>query len=202
MPMEFHEIRVSGKTLWIDGFVKGFLAARNAAGALIDAEQEEIACQTHTEKLREKLGFSHETRHYLCPPRLLALFEEMEAASEAAGKALRVNKGPLYSGLSFRFHFSVFSREDGRRFRERFDDLPEEVAVRWTRPIREIIDPTARGAELYTPVHEYELSGEGIAEGGIPGVLELYRWCRNEELVSLEAAVLEEASNPPGVEAP
>lgn len=202
MSTEFHEIRVSGKTLWVDGFVKGFLAARNAAGALIDAEQEEIACQTHTEKLREKLGFSHETRHYLCPPGLVKLFAEMETASEAAGRPLRVNRGPLYSGLSFRFHFSVFSREDGRRFRDRFDAPPEGVAVRWARPIREIIDPAARGTELYTPVHEYELSGDGLAEGAIPGVLELYRWCRDEDLVSLEAAVLKEASHPPGVESP
>ncbi|MBP7867840.1 MAG: hypothetical protein KA419_18065 [Acidobacteria bacterium] len=197
MPTEFHEIRVSGKTFWIDGFVKGFLAARNAAGELIDAEQEEIACQTHTEKLREKLGFSQETRHYLCPPGLLTLFEEMESASEAAGKPIKVNKGPLYSSLSFRLHFSVFSREEGRRFRERFDDLPQDVAIRWARPILEIIDPTARGAELYTPVHEYELSGDGLVEGGIPGVLELYRWCRNEDLVSLEAAVLKEAPPSP-----
>ncbi len=51
-------------------------------------------------------------------------------------------------------------------------------------------DPDAKGVELYAPTHHYELRGKGTVEGAVDGVVELYRYCRMEDLIHQDEAVL------------
>jgi hypothetical protein len=40
---------------------------------------------------------------------------------------------------------------------------------------KEIVDPGAKGVEVYTPAHEYEFKGKGHIRGEVPGVLDMHK---------------------------
>ena len=101
----------------------------------------------------------------------------------------RVETRPI-AGARFEFSIAAYSEEHGRRILDWFERLPEGVRLEPAEPFRVRRDPRARGNEMYAPVHEYELRGEGAVEGELGGVLALLRLCRAEDLVRVRRAVL------------
>jgi hypothetical protein len=94
------------------------------------------------------------------------------------------------AGARFRFFARIFSREHAGRIRRLLTELPEGARAMPGSQWEEREDPDAKGEELYAPVHEYELKGDGGVEGELLAVLDVYRRCRDEELIRVERAEL------------
>jgi hypothetical protein len=191
----YHEMVIEGRRGQAMGFVHGYLAGRDLTDEVFDAEAEGVCCESFREKFREFLNPKRETIHILVPEHLVEQVKESLARSRERDMPLTLLHERVLSGLRFSYSFQVFSRKHGRRIRSWFESPPEGVSLSRKAVMAERIDPGAKGIEMYSPVHDYELKGKGSVEGSVRGVLEFYRLCRDEELVGTgELEPLVEAS--------
>lgn len=190
MAEEFVELVVDGPRGWDIGFVRGFLAGRGLEAPILQAEEEGFACESFAEKAREVFQPGRERMHLLVPRGASALVKEAVTESAARGQAMAVRSERPLAGARFRFFARIFSRVHGERIRRLLTELPEGARAMTGSRWEEREDPDAKGEELYAPVHEYELKGEGAVEGELLAVLDVYRRCREEELIRVERAEL------------
>lgn len=168
--------------------MRGFLKGRGLDVPLLHAEEEGFACEPLAEKFREFLHPGSETVHLLIPMKTLERVKEAVAQSASQGHAMAIREERPVSGARFGFYLHVFSREHGASVRKLLTDLPAGARPAPETHWEETEDPSAKGDELYAPAHEYELKGEGGVEGDLLAVLEVYRKCREEELIRVEKA--------------
>jgi hypothetical protein len=190
MAGRFVEVVVEGPKGWDLGFVQGFLKARGVESPVLDAEAEGFDCSGFRERLEELLHPGRERLHLIVPHALETVLREALEASREGPHPLHLVARRAIRGAAFSFSFRIFSREVGARVKALLLHPPEEVLVQWTGPLEERIDPRARGAELYAPAHDYELTGEGICTGSLEGVLVLHRGLQREEPVHLRSLEL------------
>jgi hypothetical protein len=190
----YHELVIEGRRGLAMGFVHGYLAGRELTDEVFDAEAEGVCCESFREKFREFLNPKRETIHLLVPEHLVDKAKEALVRSGERDISLRLLHERVIDRLRFSYSFQVYSREHGRRIRSWFEEPPEGVTLSRKAVMAERIDPDAKGIEMYSPVHDYELKGKGTVEGAVRGVLEFYRLCRDEELIQtgeLEPVVAE-----------
>lgn len=190
MAGDYVEVVVEGPKGWDRGFLQGFLRARGAEGTVLDADSEGFDCSGFRERLEELVHPGRERLHLIAPRGLEALLEEAVEASRQGEHPLRLVARRPVRGAAFSFSLRLFSREVGERVKALLFHPPAGVRVEWAAPLEERIDPKARGAELYAPVHDYELRGEGTCTGSLEGILGLHRALRREEPVHLRSLEL------------
>lgn len=179
----YHEMVIEGPRGLALGFVHGYLAGRGLTDQVFDAEAEGVCCESFREKFREFLNPKRETVHLLVPESLAEKAKEALARSRERDIPLTLLHERVIARLRFSYSFQIFSREHGKRIRSWFESLPEGVSLSRKAVLAERIDPEAKGIEMYSPVHDYELRGKGTVEGEVSGVLEFHRLCRDEELI-------------------
>jgi hypothetical protein len=184
------EVVVEGPRGRARGFVEGYLTGRGVGARLLDAEEEGFGRDTLREQLREFLHPRAEVLHLLVPAEALDPVREAVDAAASAGVPVAIRRVLQVVGASFEFSFSAFSREHGRRLVSLVESLPREVRVLRDAPFEERVDPTARGIEAYSPVHEYEIRGKGTVEGDFEGVLAVRRRMCEESAIHLHRAEL------------
>ncbi|MCZ7583963.1 MAG: hypothetical protein M5R36_11810 [Deltaproteobacteria bacterium] len=84
----------------------------------------------------------------------------------------------------FDFSFECYNRDHAAVIKKIFSDLPEGVALEGFSP-RELEDESAKGAELYSPTHDYEFTGKGTAKGPVRGLLALKKAAQDEPLIDV-----------------
>jgi hypothetical protein len=190
MAERYVEMVIDGPSGWDLGFIRGFLRGRALGGGVLDAEAEGFDCGSLRERLREVLHPGRETLHLLVPEDLVPTVREAVAESKSAGHPMAIRHERPLTGARFKFEMRVSSREHGKRFLDRLQHLPAGARHAEGTRFDEKEDPNARGVELYAPTHEYELVARGGVEGDLLPVLELYRFCRGEDLIHQDGAEL------------
>ncbi len=88
---------------------------------------------------------------------------------------IRVDSSRPIDHGELEFEFRCYSRSDGVAIREVVEtELPQGVVVEGYET-EESIDSKAKGSEMYSPVHEYDLRGKGRFHGPIEGIIVLGR---------------------------
>ena len=181
MSTSYHEFVIQGPRDWLLGFLHGYLEARGRKERLLDGEHEGFDCEPLRERLRELLHLGAETSHLLVPDAVAEhVREAIRTAASAEHPVRLVGEEPVRC-VRFRFSFAIYSKTHAERIRTYFRDLPEGARVE--ADFKTVEDPSAKGVEAYAPVHDFEFEGEGTVEGTVDGVVEVYRKCRNEELI-------------------
>ena len=188
--MRYHELVIEGPRGWGAGFVHGFLEGRGSRLEVLDAEGEGFEVESLRERIRELLVPTAEILHLVVPEPLVADIRRAVKSSASRGRAMTIRIEHAVTGIRFRFEFSVYSRQHATRLRRRLEQLPPGARLSQGTSFTETRDPDAGGLELYAPVHQYELRGEGEVEGDLEAVLPIYRFCRDEELVQVSCAEL------------
>ena len=70
----------------------------------------------------------------------------------------------------FHFDFETPSREVAGAIKKIIAKLPAGVATMDYAP-EEIVNPDAKGAEVYSPAHDFIFRGKGVLEGDVEGVI-------------------------------
>jgi len=190
MGERYHEMVIEGPRGRLHGFIEGYLGGRGIDKPVIDAEREGINCQPFLERISDLLHPTSEVLHLLVPEDVApvlrkALEKEAPPDLHAVIKAERV-----IVGARFAFSFAIYSREHAARVKERFTQLPEGVRLTPDTHFEEKEHPASSGVEVYAPVHDFSFTGKGTVTGDVEGVLELFQFCRDEDLIEHRPAEL------------
>jgi hypothetical protein len=98
------------------------------------------------------------------------LVPALKDAAERLGFRIVTNR--RMRSARFSFKFSTYSRDVARDLKRTLKSLPVSLDLYDFKP-KERIDPSARGPELYSPVHDYEYRGRGKLRGEIEPLLKI-----------------------------
>jgi len=188
--MRYYELVIEGPRGWGTGFLHGFLLGRGCRQAVLDAEEEGFDVESLREQIRELLLPMAEILHLVVPGPLAADVRRAVKAAASRGRTMTIRREHAITGTRFHFEFSIYSPRHASRLRRLLEHLPAGAHLSKGTSFTEIRDPDAGGLEMYAPVHQYELRGEGEVEGDLEAVLPIYRLCRDEELVQVSCAEL------------
>ncbi len=152
------------------GFVEGYRAARPDAGPIWVAGLENVDLDGFLTALRTRLNLE---RHLILGREMAETFRE--ALSRSRLLDLEVGEIRPIDHAELPFRFECYSRREGEAIRRLVEeDLPEGIRLEGYE-VEEIVREDARGVELYGPVHDYILRGEGRYVGDVPGIIEMSR---------------------------
>lgn len=183
MANRWMEIVLEGPRGWTIGFVQGYVAGRLPGAAAYDAELEGCDVSSVRERIRELVDRAHEIAHVLVAEDAVPVARESVEQASTLRPGVDVRLERWIGSARFSFSLECYSRESAERIRQHFRDMPEGVRVSAESRIQEFVDPEASGAEVYAPVHDFELTGSGALLGDVEGIVRMHRLLANEELV-------------------
>jgi hypothetical protein len=165
---QFVRLELKGDTDVAVAFIEGYRLATPESERVWYSHWEPIKTAGWFDKLRERIG----SQVRVVMPETMA-DRVAEAVTETPRLKLEVGERSLIRDAVFDFSFRVFSPDEASGIRRLLEeDLPDGVSLD-DYEHEEKRDPSAKGIELYSPVHEYEFSGSGRYVGTVPGVFEM-----------------------------
>jgi len=187
MPSNLVEIMIKGEPDMIKGFVIGFLEGRGNQG---DTFIEEKCI------LEEDSPLSMVIHFFSGRPHIIPVIAD-SGMRESLCQALQRRKEDVPSeivsirevmGASFDFHYKTFSRELGKTLNDFFSNLPSGIQFKGDYKHEEKIDLEGKGIEAYAPLHDYEIKGSGVVQGGAKEIYKFY--CRSGQFEVVELGKL------------
>lgn len=119
--------------------------------------------------------------HFIVPEAFAGPFSK---AAEAARRVdVRVDSVRPIDYGDLEFDFKCFSQTDGSAIREVVEtELPEGVVLEGYET-EEDVNAGAKGPELYSPVHDYVLTGRGRFHGPIEGIIAMGRRLDDQDFI-------------------
>jgi hypothetical protein len=178
MALSYRELVIQGSEDALRGFLWGFSTAKNIRHGLIFCDDNPI----NTHHLREILKLHPNYQHVVTRA---AYHKSLVAALKATPMAFKIVSDKAVRKASFEFEFETSNKDVARSIKRLLARPPAGSKVVDYKP-REIMDPSAKGVELYSPVHDYVFSGKGRIEGNIEKLLEIYKKFSAHEFIETE----------------
>jgi len=185
----WYEITVRGTEDALRGLVAACEAAHGGKEAVVFGHDLDLEAGTLPQRLLEL--FAAGSHHLVFAPAALA--EEVVAALRSRGREAGLELETVREVVRARVPFSAeaFSRDVAEKLRQKLVmGLPPGVEGENLEET-EAQDPSARGAELYTPEHAYVYRIVGTFVGPLPGIIEMQRRARNLPFVKVKALELQ-----------
>lgn len=173
----FVHLEMHGSADEVKAFVEGFRLA-SGEQRVYSTARENIKIDGFFGSL---ISRAHGSTHFVVPSGFsIRLAEAVEAATLVD---IRVESCRSIDHGELDFEFKCFSRADGVAIREVVEtELPLGVVVEGYET-EETIDSDAKGSEMYSPVHEYVLTGRGRFHGSIEGIIALGRRLDDQDFI-------------------
>jgi hypothetical protein len=185
----WHEIVVVGGEEALRGFLAGFAACRESRDAVLLGRDAMVHAATLGERLRSLVGAAG--RHSVLAPDTVATALAGALAARGGDAELRVESVAAIASAAFAFTAEAFSPEVAGAIEAALrENVPAGVTVEAFKETEET-DDRARGAELYSPSHDYTYRAKGRVAGEITGVLEMRRRAADIDFVKAEPVELE-----------
>jgi hypothetical protein len=133
-----------------------------------------VARESAAERVLEALHLEAPVTHVILPADQAARVARAASALPAGGPRIELRADRAIREAWFDYRFRAFTRRDASAIRRALAALPAGVRAE-DAATREERDPSARGAELYAPLHDYVFSGRGRLRGPFAEVLALRR---------------------------
>ena len=184
MNKDYYEIVIEGHLDLAKGFVMGFLAGRGIEGGAFFDEACHIAEENEAGPLLRLISARGNLSTLIIGS---GLYDLLAAALRRQPQviALRIKKVRRVLSAAFACQFRTYSREAGDKIKEILSCVPEGVDGESGFEMSEKLDPEGKGVELFTPLHDYELTGKGRISGSVKGVLDLYQRLGRFEVAEL-----------------
>ena len=184
MAVMYYELVIKGNGKLLKGFVRGYEIGKSIKSGLCFCEDRPI----NTHHLKETLTFRGDHLHLLCGARIRQGFLTAIRKAEDLDFEIIADRRILKS--SFEFEFETASRKVATDIRRRIRSLPAGLKIVDYEP-NETIDPSAKGVEFYTPVHDYRFEGKGVIEGDLETLLAYHDKLTPNEFIQAEDIVIE-----------
>jgi hypothetical protein len=167
----YRELVFAGSRAVVEAFLAGVSQGLAEPLRPCFSELEGVHTEGATELLLEKLHLEAERTHVILPAEQAALVVEAGRRAEPAFTA-QSDRRIREAWLDYRF--SAYARADAGAIRESLARLPAGVAAEGAEAHEEE-NPTARGPELYAPLHAYVYAGRGRLRGPFEEILAVRR---------------------------
>lgn len=183
------ELVVEGNEKKVAGFIRGLFIGARIPDWPIFHDELGIQDETLAEQLKGWVGLTEPLTHLVVTQPGLELVRSALSDPRCHGITLRSAKH--IESASFGFKARIYNEELGRRVHDIFEKVPTGVRVIGWEPEEVRRGEDAEGVELYSPVHHYELEGEGRVEGPFRQVLYVHEQARRIEQIEDEELALE-----------
>ncbi len=190
MNERYYEVVIEGNIELIKGFVMGFLAGRGIEGGVFFDTGCRIEGACTAGPLMRLISAHDDISVVIVGSGLHDLLVTALTRQENI-IPLRIQKAREVLSAAFDCEFRTYSREVGTQLKGIVSRIPEGVDGESGFEMREKIDPEGKGVELFTPLHDYELTGKGRISGSVRGILDLYHQLGRFEVVELGELELE-----------
>ncbi len=160
----FYEVIVRGDDRDLIPYLTGYAAGSGSSG-LHFAQDAGLRVSA----LRERIKHRGELQHIICPEGDRAKLRDAVKKAAPRFEFEILEESKIERGY-FHFEFETPSRKVADALKKILAKLPAGVDAMDYEP-EEIVDPGARGAEVYSPAHEYIFRGKGVIEGDVGGVI-------------------------------
>jgi hypothetical protein len=185
----WYEIIVRGSEEALRGLVAGCEAALGGKEAVIFGHDLDLEASRFSQRLLEL--FAAGSHHLVFATSRLA--EDVVGALRGPGREAELSLESVQEVVRARMPFSAeaFSKEVADRIKQKLlSGMPPGVEGESIEESK-AEDPSARGAELYTPEHGYVYRVAGAFLGPLPGIFEMQRRARNLPFTKPKALELE-----------
>jgi hypothetical protein len=188
MEKNYYEVVFEGSYNIICGMLEGFLLGRNINWEWYSSKDSGIETETFTEILKEWASLKTRLHH-------IVLEEDFHNALQGAIRErgdlrhikLKYTKSArLIKNCSFKFTANAFAKKYGEEIKSIIGSPAKGVAIEDYTPIEEL-DISAKGVELYAPVHDYTYRGEGTARGEAGAIIAFRKVLNDHPLVQVSS---------------
>lgn len=175
MSEEYREMVVEGPPLLLKGYLAGLAVARGMdPGLVLFANEVGVDSEGILEQLAEWMHLHGVISHLLVPRSFHGDVKQgLAKASEHFG--VKVKSDRSIRSASLPFQFTAYSTKQAASVEDLFARFGDRIRFPEDYRPAETVDPSARGVEAYTAVHEYEKSGHGTVTGSLAAMMELQR---------------------------
>jgi hypothetical protein len=161
----WYEIIIRGDDRDLVPYLRGFMAAKGKTGIYFGHENGFALRELH-----DRIKHRGEVQHVFCPDvHRPALKKAIDGARPKFD--FEIVEETQVERAYFAFEFDTPSRKIANEVKKFMGDLPKGIKTTDYVP-EETVDPDARGAEMYSPAHEYRFQGKGHMEGDLGEIVE------------------------------
>jgi hypothetical protein len=174
---DFVDLEIHGSTEEATGFVEGFRLASGVEDVFF-AHRENVKSEGILDAIASTMK---RTTHIIVSAEFAVDLVRALEASTVLG--LEADAPEPLDHAEMEFAFKCFTPEDARGIRDLVEkQLPVGVVLEGFE-CSEKHDPGSKGAELYSPSHDYECEGRGLYHGPVPGIIALSRRLTDQPFV-------------------
>ena len=180
----YYEIIIKGDDELARAYVEGYFLGRGIKHGYEFGEDEALDLS----HMRDLIKYHGSVLHMICESSLRG---DLKRAVRQAPEdyEFEIVETRLIQRASFRFKFFTANRRVAGQIKRIISTLPEGVRTTDYDP-KEIVDPSARGAEVYAPTHAYEFKGKGVIEGTPDAVYDVHARMEDHQHVTVNDIVL------------
>ena len=188
-PSTFYEVVLCGPHDLIRGLLVGLSIGAGHEPVIVYADEHGISDRSLRDKLSDmfKPG-AHECQ--IIMDNVTRGLLKRRAAKVLDRTGVRIESDRRISRAEFKFEYLAYAPRYGAEITALLDHLPRGARL-VSHKNEETVNPSAKGAEGYTPVHDYELKGGGEIRGRIDRVLESHRLLDRHPLIKVDDIELE-----------
>jgi hypothetical protein len=180
----FFELIIQGDHRDLAPYLAGFAASARARGMYF-AEEAGL----HLPPLRKRILHLGEVNHVICTEALRGVLHD--ALAKAAPRyTFAVKDERRIERATFSFKVETPSQQIAKAVQAAVAKPPRGVAITDFVP-HEKLDPSAKGAEVYTPAHDYFFTAKGNVDGDI-GVIDFRQKLSSIDFVKCDEIELHE----------
>jgi len=187
--INFYEVVLCGPHDLIQGLLTGLVIGAGHEATIVYGHERGISDRSLRDKLADMLHpGTHECQVILDGATRGLLKRKARLVSLETGVDLVSER--RISSAEFKFRYLTYAPRYAEEIAALLDALPKGARL-VSHEHDEKIDPTAKGPEGYTPVHDYEVKGGGEIRGRIDLILEAHEALDRHPLIEVSEIELE-----------
>ena len=176
-----YEIVIKGDKSSLRAYLEGYFIGNGVVGGHVFTEEER---HFNFANIVSRIKHHGETVHIICNTKVRDIIRAAIKKAPATYKFEIVETHKVVRGY-FEFKFETANRQVAGRIKRIFNNLPAGLRTTDYDP-EEIINPDAKGAEGYAPLHPYVFKGKGVVEGDPAALYHFRNKCEDNEHIDAD----------------